>query len=50
MKRNHLALFMLSILFMGYGLAQNTSNNFFIIPEETNESEVLQAVRNVSSG
>jgi hypothetical protein len=50
MKRNHLALSILSILFMGYGLAQNTSNNFFIIPEETNETRVIEAVRSVSSG
>lgn len=50
MKRKYLALFTISILFVGYGLAQNTSNNFFIIPNETNEAEVLSGVRSVSSG
>lgn len=50
MKRKYLALFTVSILFVGYGLAQNTSNNFFIIPEETDETRVIEAVRDVSNG
>lgn len=35
---------------MGYGLAQNTSNNFFIIPEEGSGGRVIDAVRKVSNG
>ncbi len=35
---------------MGYGLAQNTSNNFFIIPEEGSGGRVIDAVRDVSNG
>lgn len=50
MKRNYLGLFIISTLFMGYGLAQNTSNNFFIIPDETNEAQVIDSVRKVGSG
>lgn len=50
MKRNYLVLSIVSILFIGYGVAQNTSNNFFIIPEETNTGKVINAVRNVSNG
>lgn len=50
MKRNYLALLIVSMIFIGYTWAQNTSNNFFIIPDETDETRVIEAVRDVSNG
>jgi len=50
MKRNYLALLIISTIFIGYVWAQNTSNNFFIIPEEGSGGRVIEAVRDVSNG
>lgn len=49
MKRNYLALLIVLMAFIGYVWAQNTSNNFFIIPEEGSGGRVINSVRNVSS-
>jgi len=50
MKRNYLALLIISMTFIWYVWAQNTSNNFFIIPEEGSGGRVIDAVRDVSNG
>lgn len=50
MKRNYLASLIISMTFIWYVWAQNTSNNFFIIPEEGSGGRVIEAVRDVSNG
>ena len=50
MKRNYLVLFIISMVLVWYTWAQNTSNNFFIIPDETDDTRVIEAVRDVSNG
>ncbi len=50
MKRYKLALLIISGLFLSawvYAQNQNTSNNFFIIPEQSNNDTVIDAVRDV---